>query len=177
MKKALRFAWIHMVWPIIIAQYILGFFVYRLPGQPWLQAIGWGIWVVSLIFGIGPIFILGRRGDVPRGKSYVQTTRLVDTSLYAVVRHPQYLSGILFNIAMMLLAQHWLVILLGAVSAVALYVDIQAADREGIEKFGDEYRQYMRRVPQINIPLGLFRLWRRTRARAEGRVPQGGGSC
>jgi protein-S-isoprenylcysteine O-methyltransferase Ste14 len=37
-----------------------------------------------------------------------------------------------------------------------IYLDIQAADLEGIEKFGDEYRQYMRRVPQINFPLGIF---------------------
>jgi protein-S-isoprenylcysteine O-methyltransferase Ste14 len=176
LKKAFLFAWIHIAWPVSIAQYILGFFVYKMPGLPVLQAIGWGVWVISLIFGIGPIFILGRRGAVPRGKSYVQTTRLVDTSLYAVVRHPQYLAGILFNIAMMLLAQHWAVILLGAISATAIYIDIQAADREGIEKFGDEYRLYIRRVPQINIPLGLFRLWRGRRTRGEGREPKGGGS-
>jgi protein-S-isoprenylcysteine O-methyltransferase Ste14 len=175
MKQALRFAWIHLVWPISIAQYILGFFVYKMPGLPALQAVGWGIWAVSVIFGIAPIFILGRQGAVPRGKSYVQTTRLVDASLYAVVRHPQYLAGILFNIAMMLLAQHWVVILLGAISAVALFIDVQAADREGIAKFGEEYRDYMRRVPQINIPLGLFRFWRGRRTRAEGREPQGGG--
>jgi len=49
---------------------------------------------------------------VSKGKSYVGTTRLVDTSLYAIVRHPQYLGGILFNLMLMLLAQHWLVILL-----------------------------------------------------------------
>jgi len=34
-------------------------------------------------------------GGVKEGESYVKTTRLVDESLYAVVRHPQYLGGIL----------------------------------------------------------------------------------
>jgi protein-S-isoprenylcysteine O-methyltransferase Ste14 len=58
----------------------------------------------------------------------------------------------------MLLAQNWLVILLGLISVVLIYTDVQAADREGIEKFGDEYRQYMRRVPQVNFILGGVRL-------------------
>jgi protein-S-isoprenylcysteine O-methyltransferase Ste14 len=80
---------------LIVAQYALAFFVFKLPGMKALQWVGWGIWVLSLIFGIGPIFILRRRGGVEKGKSYVQTTKLVDTSLYAVVRHPQYLGGIL----------------------------------------------------------------------------------
>ena len=96
-----------------------------------------------------------------KGKSYVNTTRLVDTSLYAIVRHPQYLAGILFNLSMMLLAQHWLVILLGLISAVLIYLDIQAADREGIEKFGDLYRDYMQRVPQTNFFLGIIRYQKR----------------
>lgn len=142
---------------ILVAQYILAFFVFKLPGWPPLQWAGWGIWAVSLVFGFGPIFILRQKGGVAKGKSYVETTNLVDTSLYAIVRHPQYLSGILFNLALMLLAQHWLVILLGVISAVLIWLDIQAADQDGVEKFGDEYRQYMQRVPQTNLLLGIFR--------------------
>jgi protein-S-isoprenylcysteine O-methyltransferase Ste14 len=161
MKKTVWFRLSHIVWPIFIAQYILAFFVYNLPGWPPLQAVGWGIWIISLIFGIAPILILGRRGAVPEGKSYVATTQLVDSSLYAIVRHPQYLAGILFNIALTLMAQHAVVILLGLVSAVLLYIDIQDADREGIEKFGAAYRAYMQRVPQVNFLLGLLRLIRR----------------
>lgn len=143
---------------LIIAQYVLAFFVYKLPGLKVLQWVGWAIWVISLVFGFGPIFILRQKGGVAKGKSYVETTRLVDTSLYAIVRHPQYLSGILFNMALMLLAQHWLVILLGVISAGLIWLDIQAADQECIQKFGDEYRQYMSRVPQINFLLGIYRL-------------------
>jgi protein-S-isoprenylcysteine O-methyltransferase Ste14 len=142
---------------LIIAQYILAFFVLKLPGLKTLQWLGWGIWVLSVIFGFGPIFILRRHGGVESGKSYVHTSRLVDTSLYAIVRHPQYLGGILFNLALMLLAQHWLVILIGLVSIGLIYLDMHAADQEGMEKFGDEYRIYMQRVPRANFLLGLVR--------------------
>ena len=158
MKDKKYFGGILIASVLIVAQYILAFFIFKLPGAPVLQWIGWGVWILSAIFGIAPIFILRNKGGVEKGKSYVETTHLVDTSLYAIVRHPQYLAGILFNLSMMLLAQHWLVILLGIISAILIYVDIHSADREGIEKFGDEYRQYMQRVPQVNFLLGVIRL-------------------
>lgn len=143
---------------LTFVQYILVFFIFNMPGLEVLHWVGWAVWVLSLIFGLAPIFILRRLGDVAKGESYVMTRRLVDTSLYAIVRHPQYLGGILFNIALMFLGQHWLVILLGAISAVLMWIDIQAADQDGIAKFGDAYREYMERVPQINFILGLIRL-------------------
>jgi len=153
-------------WPVlgisvlIVSQYILAFFVLKLPGLKAIQIMGWGIWILSAIFGFAPFFILRKYGGVSSGKSYVHTTKLVDTSLYAIVRHPQYLSGILFNLTLMLLAQHWLVILIGIVSVGLTYVEIRNADQEGLEKFGDAYRVYMQRVPQMNILLGIFRLLR-----------------
>ena len=58
----------------------------------------------------------------------------------------------------MLLAQHWLVIAIGVLSAGLIYQDIIKADQEGVEQFGDDYREYMRRVPRANLLLGLFRL-------------------
>jgi len=143
---------------LIVIQYVLAFFVFKLPGLEALQWVGWGIWVISLILGFGPMVILRQRGGVAKGKSYVETTRLVDTSLYAIVRHPQYLSGILFNVALILLAQHCLIFLIGIVSSGLIYKDILEADQEGIEKFGDEYRRYMQRVPRANLLLGLVRL-------------------
>jgi protein-S-isoprenylcysteine O-methyltransferase Ste14 len=67
----------------------------------------------------------------------------------------------------MLLAQHWLVILVGLLSIGLIYLELQDADREGIEKFGNEYRNYMHRVPQANFLLGIYRLIRATRADEE----------
>ena len=90
---------------LFVTQYILAFFIFKLPGWEPLQWIGWGILGLSIYFGIAPIFILRRWGGVAKGKSYVHTQKLVDTNLYSIVRHPQYLAGILFNLAMMLLAQ------------------------------------------------------------------------
>jgi protein-S-isoprenylcysteine O-methyltransferase Ste14 len=154
--------------PIVVAsvaiavQYFLAFFVFRPAGAPVLQWIGWGIWLLSVYLGIAPILVLRHGGGVAPGKTYVHTTRLVDTNIYGIVRHPQYLAGICLNLAMMLLAQHWLIAVLGIVSITMLALDAREADRQGIEKFGTSYRHYMQRVPRINILLGL---WRRIRDR------------
>jgi len=139
-------------------QYVLGFFVFKMPGLKALHWVGWAIWIFSLFFAFAPINILRKKGRVPDGKSYVHTTELVNSNLYAVCRHPQYVSGILFNLALMLLAQHWLIIGMGLVSAMLIYLDIRDADQEGIKKFGVEYELYMQRVPRANFIVGFFRL-------------------
>jgi protein-S-isoprenylcysteine O-methyltransferase Ste14 len=128
-----------------------------------LRILGWIIWLLSVIFGVLPIIIFRARGGIPHGESYVKTTLLVEDGLYGIVRHPQYLAGILLNFALILISQHWLVILLGLPSMVLMYFDIQKADQNEIEKFGDAYREYMERVPQINFILGMFRQFQNRR--------------
>jgi len=147
---------------LIVAQYILAFFVFKLSDVKVLLWLGWGIWLLSIYFGFAPIFILRQKGGVAKGQSYVKTTRMVDTNLYAIVRHPQYVAGMLFSLALMLLSPHWPVIALGLVSITLIYLDIRGADQEGINKFGDEYRTYMQRVPRANFLLGII-LWLKQR--------------
>lgn len=161
MKIIRDYAGITIAAALVVTQYILAFFVFNLAGPAWLNIAGWVIWALSLYFGIAPIFILRHKGGVAQGQSYIHTTRLVDTNLYAIVRHPQYLAGILFSLALMLLSPHWQVILPGAFACTIIWWDIQVADRQALEKFGQAYQDYSQRVPQVNILLGLYRLLRR----------------
>lgn len=158
MKNQKSMGWILAASLLIILQYYLAFFYFKLPGIKLIQYLGWLIWLVSLYFGFAPIWILKKHGKVTPGKPYTETTQLVETGLYAIIRHPQYMAGILFSLALCLLAQHWLVLLIGIFAMIFIYIDIQKADREGLEKFGSAYADYMQRVPQINIFLGLYRL-------------------
>ena len=120
--------------------------------------VGWVIWAISVIFGFLPIFIFKRKGDVAKGKSYVHTKTLVVTGIYSIVRHPQYTAGILFSLALILMAQNWLVLSLGVILIPLLYVDIAMADKHEVEKFGDDYKRYIERVPRTNFILGIIRL-------------------
>jgi protein-S-isoprenylcysteine O-methyltransferase Ste14 len=144
--------------PLTIAQIILAF-VLRQPGNEVLHWIGWALWWAGVVFGWLPIFTFRRRGGVAEGKSYVHTTRLVDTGIYAIVRHPQMgTAWLLMCVALMLITQHWISVVLGVPAMVLAYVDLLKADQRLVEKFGDAYRQYMERVPRVNFVAGIIRL-------------------
>ena len=155
-------AWIWSA--LLIAQLILAFFVFRDPQNQALHIAGWAIWALGTVFAIWPIFALRTKGRVPEGKSYMQTTALVDTGIYAIVRHPQGgTAGILLSLALPLIGQHWLLIVLAAVGIALIYADTFRADKACIEKFGEEYARYMQRVPRVNFVAGLWRLLVRPR--------------
>jgi protein-S-isoprenylcysteine O-methyltransferase Ste14 len=122
---------------------------------------GWVIWAISVILGWWPIVVLKRKGGVAKGKSYVKTTILVDKGLYSIIRHPQCTAGILFSLALVLISQNWIVIATGVIAIILQYIDIIKADKYEVEKFGDEYKRYMEKVPRINFILGIIRLLKR----------------
>jgi protein-S-isoprenylcysteine O-methyltransferase Ste14 len=115
---------------------------------------------------MAPIIIFPRRGGAAKGKAFVRTTRLVDTGIYAVVRHPQYLGGILaIFFATPLLYQHWLFIVLGIPGTILVYLGARQEDRRLIAKFGGDYNIYMHKVPRMDIFTGFIRLARRSSAK------------
>ncbi len=148
---------------LFISQIVIGLvFLSGVSQVKVLAYLGVGLYVISgLVFGWLPILEFRRKGGVRKGSSYIHTTRLVDTGMYSIVRHPQYVTFIMWAIAGMLLFQHWIVVVLGIPVVPLTYIDLIKADKDGIEKFGDEYRAYMKRVPRANFLLGLVRRSRR----------------
>ena len=141
-----------------VGQILLAFLLYNKEGNETIINTGWVVLWISAIFGWLPFFTLKKWGAVPKGKSYVSTTKLVDRGVYAIVRHPQYLAGILIGVALPLISQHWAVAVLGGIVVIVNYIDTFDEEKSSIEKFGDDYRQYMTRVPRVNFILGIFRL-------------------
>jgi len=150
-----------------VGQIVLAFLLYNESGNTTIINLGWVILWISAIFGWLPIFTFKKYGGVSKGKSYIQTTTLVERGVYAIVRHPQYLAGILMGLALPLITQHWLVAVLGAIVIVVTYVNTFDEEALNLEKFGDVYRQYMQRVPRLNFLLGIVRLLLRKTDRKE----------
>lgn len=124
-----------------------------------LSIAGWVVWVFGMILVIAPIVMFPRKGGVPKRKSFVHTTRLVDTGIYSTVRHPQYTGGIYaIFVATLLFYPHWLFGVLGVIGIVATYMGCRYEDRHLIKKFGNDYIAYMKKVPGMNIFLGIIRL-------------------
>jgi protein-S-isoprenylcysteine O-methyltransferase Ste14 len=134
---------------------------------------GWVLWGISITLLAMPFIIFPRRGGVKKGKNALHTTALVDTGIYAVVRHPQYLGWFLMYPAIILFGQHWLFIPLGTAGMVCVVLFTRREDQNLIEKFGDDYVRYMQRVPGMNIFGGIIRLIRRKAKAQDSRVDQG----
>jgi len=168
------FSWIDFV-PVtfvsilFISQIVAGIYLLSDVSQIEILAyVGAGLYVLSgLVFGGLPVIEFRKKGEVRKGESYIHTTKIVDTGIYSIVRHPQYVTFILWAIAGMLLFQHWIIILLGIPIVPLTYIDLIKADKDAIEKFGDDYRQYMERVPRMNFFIGIRRLLRRRRKQSQ----------
>jgi protein-S-isoprenylcysteine O-methyltransferase Ste14 len=145
---------------LTITQIVLAFFL-RQHGFEELDWVGWICLWISGIFGILPIITFRKRGGVPKDESYTKTTILVDTGIYAIVRHPQNgTAWLLINLGVMLIARHWTSVVLGLASMGLVYADTFKADQYCIRKFGDAYKRYMERVPRVNFVTGIIRLSR-----------------
>jgi protein-S-isoprenylcysteine O-methyltransferase Ste14 len=127
--------------------------------------LGWVVWAIGMVLIMAPIVMFPRQGGVPKGKSFVHTSRLVNTGIYAVIRHPQYLGGILsIFVATLLFYTHWLFAILGIPGVVILYWSTKYEEKRLIERFGSDYQAYMQRVPRMNLILGLIKLLRHRRS-------------
>ncbi|MFP4395804.1 MAG: methyltransferase family protein [Anaerolineales bacterium] len=103
---------------------------------------------------------LRKRGRLEDQGDFTETTVVVKQGVYSVVRHPLYLGWLLGYPAAMLVSQHWLVVIVGLMGMMSMIQIIRRADGELIAKFGPEYEDYMREVPQLNIILGMARKFR-----------------
>jgi protein-S-isoprenylcysteine O-methyltransferase Ste14 len=123
-----------------------------------LTIIGFIVWAFGMVLVMAPIVMFPRRGGVKKGKSFVNTTRIVDTGIYSLVRHPQYTGGIYaIFITTFLLYPHWLFAILGVLGIAVIVLGIKEEDERLIKKFGDDYVSYMQRVPGMNIFKGITR--------------------
>ena len=134
---------------------------YNWAGLDWLLYLGWAAFVIGIVIIVMNRVALKRRGRAPNGGSWLQTTVVVDSGIYAVVRHPLYLGLILVLLATILISQHWLTALFSVPWILLLCNAVRGEDKRNIEKFGDDYKRYMQSVPRMNLPLGLIRLLRR----------------
>ena len=117
-----------------------------------LRYVGWIFWVVGIALIILPYYYVYFR----------KVKVLVDSGIYAVVRHPLYLGWILsIFVATIFLHQHWLFVIIGVLGIASLHLISRQEDHFNIERFGNDYKRYMQKVPRMNLLLGVIRLLRR----------------
>ena len=116
-----------------------------------LIVVGYIILGIGALFFILSVYTLRRKG----------TSNVVDSGIYSIVRHPMYLGGMVMFFSHIFLGQNWIVAISTIVGIVCCYLIILSGDQRNIERFGEDYKLYMQRVPRANFLIGIIRLVQR----------------
>jgi protein-S-isoprenylcysteine O-methyltransferase Ste14 len=79
---------------------------------------------------------------------------LVTTGPYAFVRHPFYDTGILGVAAISLITANWFILLMGAAVMVLLIFRTKTEEENLLARFGESYREYMKRTGRFLPRIG-----------------------
>ena len=118
------------------------------------RASAWAVVPGALVFASGLWVFRKSHKDLGRNWSVTLEIRkehkLVNTGLYALIRHPMYTSFLLMGIGQAFLLSNWVAGLSGLVGfAVLFFMRVDAEERMMLENFGSEYRAYTARTKRI----------------------------
>ena len=117
---------------------------------------------LAIPFAALPFFHLAKYGQPKPGDAFFATTRVANEGIYSLVRHPQYLGYMLLVVGFASIDPHPVALGLAGAAVAFFYVQCVSEERFCSEVLGEEYRLYMKRVPRINVLLGLYRSVRRS---------------
>lgn len=107
----------------------------------WNQLISWILLILSAWSGLAGYFTLKGKGKAVG--SFENTTLLVKSGVFGLIRHPLYFSLLLLGTGIMMKNISLPAISAGLVNLVALWFTARTEEKEMIAKFGRQYRNYM----------------------------------
>ena len=110
----------------------------------WARWIGIGIGFLCTI-SVYWLFSSIGSGITPTSATRTEH-KLVTSGPYRWVRHPLYTVGSSMFIAFGMMADNWFIAVLGILAFIAMAARTPKEEANLIEKFGDEYREYMNRT-------------------------------
>jgi protein-S-isoprenylcysteine O-methyltransferase Ste14 len=118
----------------------------------WVRWLGVGIGILCVI-GIYWLFSSIGSGITPTSATRKQHT-LVTSGPYRWVRHPLYTVGASMFIAFGMMADNGFIATRGILTFILMAIRTPKEEANLIEKFGDEYREYMKRTGRFFPKLG-----------------------
>lgn len=113
-----------------------------------LRIIGFVLYAPAAFFVVSSFIALRRKGKPETG--WESTTIMIESSVFGIVRHPLYLGTAIWTVGLMLVFQSIPSTILGIVDVFCFWMASRREDAFNIEKFGEGYKEYMRRVPMWN---------------------------
>ena len=134
---------------------VLGWIWKTLDIRPLLY-IGYAAISLGIAFVIPSFISLKHKGKPESG--WEQTTVLIDSGVYRIVRHPLYLGSAIAMLGIMLVIQSVPSTILGLVAIFCFWMASKKEDAFNIDKFGDTYQEYMKKVPMWNVFRRIFQI-------------------
>jgi protein-S-isoprenylcysteine O-methyltransferase Ste14 len=133
-----RFFAFESVFILVLLNYRIWFF------NPFslLQVISWILLILSAYIVIAGYLLLKRKGKP--SANFENTSLLVRSGIYGYIRHPLYLSVFLLGTGVVFKDPGPAQLVLGVINLIAVWFTSRIEEREMVEKFGEEYRIYMK---------------------------------
>jgi len=78
-----------------------------------------------------------------------RTEKIVTTGVYSIVRHPQYLGGLLAHMGISFLLSALYSLVFTPIMVILIYLISKKEEEELIREFGKEYEDYKKKVPML----------------------------
>ncbi len=143
----------------------VGYLVYRMRGP--ILAVDYGtnawLWAPAVALYAGAVWIQRRirkqltfrvLAGVPELDPSGHGGELLSEGLYARIRHPRYVAVMLGTVSWALFTNFLAMYLVVPVTALGLLAIARLEERELVDRFGEEYEAYRRRVPMFIPRLG-----------------------
>jgi protein-S-isoprenylcysteine O-methyltransferase Ste14 len=112
-------------------------------------------WYIRLIVSVILIFVAGYFSQKAHKKIFQEERKelmVIKTSVFSIIRHPMYFGSILLFLAFVILSASVIALIIFVIIVLFYYFLCRYEERLLIEKLGDEYKNYMKKVPML-IPL------------------------
>jgi len=120
-----------------------------------LQVFGSVLICITIALAFITFITFRRKGKPKRGIE--ETTVLVEGTIFGIIRHPLYLGFALWGIGQILAIQSIISVVLGIVAIFCSWMAAKKEDEFNLKKFGNSYREYMKKTPMWNVFKGLIR--------------------
>lgn len=135
---------------ILLPLYLLfpsSFVLFQMPFPVWLRWFGVALGFLSVPFLAWVHYVLDRSWSVTLKLQAGQ--KLVTSGPYRRIRHPMYTVLIMYMLSWVLVSANFLFLIYYAFSVFLIAVRIPREERMMLEKFGEEYRVYMKRTGML----------------------------
>lgn len=120
------------------------FLLFQMPFPDWLRWVGVGLGFLSVPFLLWVHYVLDEEWSITL--KFQADHKLVTGGPYRRIRHPMYAALIAYELSWVLVSASLLFLVYYAITVLLMIVRIPKEEQMMLDKFGEEYRSYMKRT-------------------------------